>query len=66
MLPLAPGPAQQVVTVTINGTNDVPVIGGVSTASVTEDASVVDGAIDRKSTRLNSSHDDVSSMPSSA
>jgi VCBS repeat-containing protein len=33
------GSASQIVTVTINGTNDVPVIGGVSTATVTEDAS---------------------------
>ena len=30
-------PASQVVTVTINGTNDAPVIGGVSTGAVTED-----------------------------
>src|SRR5258708_28907251 len=32
------GTASQTVTVTINGTNDVPVIGGVFTGSVTEDA----------------------------
>ncbi|WP_208696942.1 VCBS domain-containing protein [Mesorhizobium sp. M8A.F.Ca.ET.057.01.1.1] len=31
------GTASQLVTVTIHGTNDVPVIGGVSTGSVTED-----------------------------
>ncbi len=31
------GTASRVVTVTINGTNDVPVIGGVSIGSVTED-----------------------------
>jgi VCBS repeat-containing protein len=34
------GSASQVVTVTIHGTNDVPVIGGVSTGSVTEDVAV--------------------------
>ncbi len=39
------GTASRVVTVTINGTNDVPVIGGVSTGSVTEDVSVVAGHI---------------------
>ena len=33
------GTASQLVTVTINGTNDVPVIGGVATGAVTEDAS---------------------------
>ncbi|MBT2334163.1 VCBS domain-containing protein [Variovorax paradoxus] len=33
------GTASQVVTVTITGTNDVPVIGGVATGAVTEDAS---------------------------
>src|SRR5207237_1092130 len=37
------GTASQIVTVTINGTNDVPVIGGVSTGSVTEDVGVVAG-----------------------
>ncbi|MBZ9761173.1 VCBS domain-containing protein, partial [Mesorhizobium sp. CA8] len=35
------GTASQVVTVTIHGTNDVPVIGGVSTGSVSEDVAVV-------------------------
>src|SRR5207249_3676031 len=35
------GTASQVVTVTINGTNDGAVIGGVSTGSVTEDVAVV-------------------------
>ena len=35
------GTASQVVTVTIHGTNDVPVIGGVSTGSVTEDVGLV-------------------------
>ena len=34
------GTASQIVTVTINGTNDVPVIGGVSTGAVTEDCSL--------------------------
>src|SRR5262249_43192089 len=34
------GTASQVVTVTINGTNDVPVIGGVATGSVTQDAAM--------------------------
>src|SRR4029077_3271971 len=34
------GTASQLVTVTIHGTNDVPVIGGVSTGSVTEDVAV--------------------------
>ena len=33
------GSASQVVTVTITGTNDVPVIGGVATGAVSEDAS---------------------------
>ncbi len=37
------GTATQLVTVTINGTNDVPVIGGVSTGAVTEDVAVVAG-----------------------
>src|SRR6185437_11549179 len=37
------GTASQLVTVTINGTNDVPVIGGVTTGSVTEDVGVVAG-----------------------
>src|SRR2546421_697013 len=35
--------ASQTVTVTIHGTNDVPVIGGTSTGSVSEDVAV-DGA----------------------
>src|SRR4029077_6092589 len=39
------GTASQVVTVTIHGTNDVPVIGGVSTGGVTEDVNVVAGNI---------------------
>ncbi|WP_200936035.1 beta strand repeat-containing protein, partial [Variovorax sp. Root411] len=34
------GTASQVVTVTITGTNDVPVIGGVASGAVTEDASM--------------------------
>ncbi|MFS2206072.1 VCBS domain-containing protein, partial [Variovorax sp. Varisp36] len=34
------GTASQIVTVTITGTNDVPVIGGVATGAVTEDASM--------------------------
>src|SRR5205814_8610963 len=42
------GTNSQIVTVTIHGTNDVPVIGGVSTGAVAEE--------DRKSTRLHSSH----------
>src|SRR5205809_777429 len=37
------GSASQLVTVTINGTNDVPVIGGVHTGAVTEDVNVVAG-----------------------
>src|SRR5207302_823489 len=37
------GTASQLVTVTINGTNDVPVIGGVATGAVTEDVGVVAG-----------------------
>src|SRR6185312_16212390 len=37
------GTASQIVTVTINGTNDVPLIGGVSTGAVTEDVGVVAG-----------------------
>src|SRR5207253_1129102 len=39
------GTASRVVTVTIHGTNDVPVIGGVSTGDVTEDVNVVAGNI---------------------
>src|ERR1019366_10766480 len=35
------GTASQLVTVTIHGTNDVPVIGGVSTGDVTEDNGVL-------------------------
>src|SRR5258705_7485841 len=62
------GTANQVVTVTIHGTNDVPVIGGVSTGDVTEDVNVVAGNIstsgaltiadveDRQCTRPDSSH----------
>src|SRR5258708_17031750 len=37
------GTKTQLVTVTINGTNDVPVIGGVSSGSVTEDVGVIAG-----------------------
>ncbi|MEO6409798.1 MAG: VCBS domain-containing protein [Burkholderiaceae bacterium] len=37
------GSASQLVTVTINGTNDVAVIGGTSTGVVTEDTAVVGG-----------------------
>ena len=37
--------SSQPVTVTITGTNDVPVIGGVATGSVTEDVNVVAGNI---------------------
>src|SRR5207253_512873 len=39
------GTANRVVTVTIHGTNDVPVIGGVSTGDVTENVNVVAGNI---------------------
>src|SRR5437868_11381585 len=39
------GSASQLVTVTINGTNDVPVIGGVHTGAVTEDVNVAAGNI---------------------
>ena len=35
------GTASQLVTVTINGTNDVPVIGGVHIGAVTEDVAVI-------------------------
>ena len=42
------GTASQLVTVTINGTNDVPVIGGVHTGSVTEDVDVVAGKLDHR------------------
>src|SRR2546430_5562782 len=34
------GTASQLVTVTIHGTNDVPVLGGVATGAVTEDVGV--------------------------
>src|SRR4029079_19121808 len=37
------GSASQIVTVTIHGTNDTAVIGGVSTGSVTEDVAVTLG-----------------------
>src|SRR5207302_973653 len=39
------GTASQLVTVTIHGTNDVPVIGGVSTGAVTEDVGVAAGSL---------------------
>src|SRR5205085_2320674 len=39
------GSASQVVTVTIHGSNDVPVIGGVSSGSVTEDVAVSGGKL---------------------
>ncbi|MEA2840816.1 MAG: large repetitive protein [Methylobacteriaceae bacterium] len=39
------GSVSQTVTVTINGTNDVPVIGGYTTASVTEDRTLADGSL---------------------
>src|SRR5439155_21455 len=45
------GTASQLVTVTIHGTNDVPVIGGVSTGAVTEDVGVAAGKIGRASWR---------------
>src|SRR2546429_333698 len=56
------GTANRVVTVTIHGTNEVPVIGGVSTGDVTEDVNVIAGnistsgalTIDQDGTRLNS------------
>jgi len=34
------GSASQVITVTINGTNDIPVLGGLATGSVTEDGAL--------------------------
>src|SRR5207244_2806292 len=37
------GTASQLVTVTIHGTNDTPVLGGVTTGAVTEDVGVVAG-----------------------
>src|SRR2546430_14924505 len=37
------GTASQLVTVTIHGTNDVPVLGGVATGAVTEDVGVAAG-----------------------
>src|SRR5207247_1291101 len=37
------GTNSQLVTVTINGTNDVPLIGGVSTGAVTEDGTLTAG-----------------------
>src|SRR5205823_6314285 len=37
------GTASQLVTVTIHGTNDTPVLGGVATGAVTEDVGVVAG-----------------------
>src|SRR5207245_2584616 len=39
------GTASQLVTVTIHGTNDVPVIGGVSSGEVTEDVGGVAGKL---------------------
>src|SRR5207237_1441907 len=39
------GTASQLVTVTIHGNNDVPVIGGVSTGAVTEDVGVAAGSL---------------------
>src|SRR5207253_1785141 len=37
------GTASQLVTVTIHGTNDTPVLGGVTTGAITEDVGVVAG-----------------------
>jgi VCBS repeat-containing protein len=39
------GSTSQLVTVTINGTHDVPVIGGTTTGSVTEDFTLADGSL---------------------
>ena len=41
----ADGTAKSVVTITIEGTNEVPVIGGVNSGAVTEDVGVVAGAL---------------------
>ena len=54
------GTIAQTETITITGTNDAPVVAAALTSAANE------GATDRKSTRLNSSHTDISRMPSSA
>ncbi|HHF7361009.1 TPA: VCBS domain-containing protein, partial [Legionella feeleii] len=46
----ADGSASQTVTVTITGTNDVPEIGGVATAAVTEDVNVTSGNLSSSGT----------------
>src|SRR5207253_3129312 len=51
------GTANRVVTVTIHGTNDVPVIGGVSTGDVTENVNVVPGNLPSFPTRRSSDLD---------
>src|SRR4029453_8300128 len=51
------GPASQIVTVTIHGTNDQPVIGGVNTGSVTEDVAVVSGNLMASGGLTNAAHD---------
>ncbi|WP_412754962.1 VCBS domain-containing protein, partial [Legionella donaldsonii] len=44
------GTATQLVTVTIQGTNDVPVIAGVSTGTVTEDIALTSGNLTKSGT----------------
>src|SRR5205085_74860 len=51
------GTASQTITVTINGTNDVPVIGGVSTRAVIEDVGVVAGNLNPHSSPTRRSSD---------
>ncbi|MFW2535458.1 VCBS domain-containing protein, partial [Legionella sp. 28fT52] len=46
----ADGSASQTVTVTIQGTNDVPVIAGVSTGTVTEDTALTSGNLTKSGT----------------
>src|SRR5438270_5581654 len=57
---------QQIVTVTIDGTNDAAIISGTSSGTVVEAGGVANAiggtptVRDRKSTRLNSSHSQIS------
>ncbi|WP_211268349.1 VCBS domain-containing protein, partial [Legionella feeleii] len=46
----ADGTATKLVTVTIQGTNDVPVIAGVSTGTVTEDTALTNGNLTKSGT----------------
>ncbi|WP_175130054.1 VCBS domain-containing protein, partial [Achromobacter piechaudii] len=51
------GTAQQVITVTVNGTNDAPTIGGATTGAVTEDGTqVISGELTKSDVDTNDTH----------